>query len=249
MPVDLPGLYWDEARQRYFPLSSAPPSSRASIPHETKDRAVAPRKAGRRLFAHLHSSLWTPHKDRLIEYVPFASSPIVSSTSAYSRLRCSQFALTDLTERVVMPLLPNGAAITAVQVRTPLLLSACVITGAKTVRHGDRVWSFVGDLAGWIYSSLAGTSDGTSYFPGRHTWQPEFTLSSEVCSFFFHPETCCSFIGLQISSICVSNSKCMSVPISSRCINRADAAAELLPLALIVGFSIFRWTVLRRGVF
>jgi hypothetical protein len=85
MPRELPGLYWDEDRQRYFPLSSARrphvTAQSSSHPH-TKPQSVPPAnrdshnckrhkiRALLRASEDARSSLHTGHKNKLMQYVP-----------------------------------------------------------------------------------------------------------------------------------------------------------------------------------
>lgn len=166
-PRDLPGLYWDEDRQRYFPLSSAPshgkerpgidpiPQSQQRMASDTDTRNPTfplMRLQPHQLFSGLRSSLpSTSRKDRLTH-----------------SLQCSQFASTGKVERSLMHSPWFGGSVTAFQ----------------TAHHNGRVWSFAGDSVGWFYSSLTSSRNQTAFF--THGWQPEFNLSSEVSSI------CCS---------------------------------------------------------
>ncbi|KAI6129946.1 hypothetical protein EDD17DRAFT_1173865 [Pisolithus thermaeus] len=166
-PRDLPGLYWDEDRQRYFPLSSAPSHGKerpdidpiaqsqqqTASDTDTRNQAFPLMKSQHRLLSGLRSSPpSTSRKDRLTHF-----------------LQCSQFASTGKVERSLMPSPWYGGSVTAFQ----------------TARHNGRVWSFAGDSVGWVYSSLTSSRNPiTAFF--AHGWQPEFNLSSEVSSI------CCS---------------------------------------------------------
>ncbi|KIN99578.1 hypothetical protein M404DRAFT_965477 [Pisolithus tinctorius Marx 270] len=175
-PRDLPGLYWDEDRQRYFPLSSAPshgkgrprvdrvPQSQQRVTSDADTRnPTFPliRPQPHQLFSGLRSSPpSTSHKDRLTHF-----------------LRCSRFTLTGKGERLLMHSPWSGLAgsVTAFQ------LIDGMTCRTKTVHHNDRVWSFAGDSMGWFHSSLTNNQNQPTGLL-THGWQPEFNLSSEVSS-------------------------------------------------------------------
>ncbi|KIM63386.1 hypothetical protein SCLCIDRAFT_1214275 [Scleroderma citrinum Foug A] len=174
MPRDLPGMYWDEERNRYFPLSSTPPchkeraDSKPSRVPLAQQRQATPglleknttscsRDIPHHIFAHLRSLSTTTQKDRLIH-----------------RLRCSQFALTDKVERSVVPCLSSRGSITA-------FLSVC---------HSDRVWQFSGDSMGWFYSYVAPRQNEAAGLFTSHNWRTEFNLSSEVSSICVDDSKC-----------------------------------------------------------
>lgn len=141
MPRDLPGMYWDEERNRYFPLSSTPPchkeraDSKPSRVPLAQQRQATPglleknttscsRDIPHHIFAHLRSLSTTTQKDRLIQCVLVSPLITVEYDIAFphSRLRCSQFALTDKVERSVVPCLSSRGSITAFLVSSFLSL-------------------------------------------------------------------------------------------------------------------------------
>ncbi|KAF9241155.1 hypothetical protein BU15DRAFT_73630 [Melanogaster broomeanus] len=170
MPRDLPGLYWDEQRQRYFSLAPSPantskhfqsnttPAHANVVPSDPqlirlpRDVSSGPytirRRQGvtapHRVFADIRSSTRTAHKDRLIHHI-----------------RSSQIALTDKVTRS----------------RVPSMLARGAVTAFQTVCHDGRVWSFTGDSVGWFYSS----SIDNEHEDMRWCTHREFNLSSEAC--------------------------------------------------------------------
>ncbi|KIJ17819.1 hypothetical protein PAXINDRAFT_175578 [Paxillus involutus ATCC 200175] len=169
MPRDLPGLYWDEQRQRYFPLASqpagktskysrsgavAPASNQRQVPQDAPSGPSTVMRRRQRIAPHralvdLRSLDRTAQKDRLIH-----------------QIQSSQFALTDQVTRSVIP----------------SLLSEGLVTAFQTVCHDGRVWSFAGDSMGWFYSSIIDKENEAMGWNTSHGWQPEFNLSSEVSS-------------------------------------------------------------------
>ncbi|KAL4069892.1 hypothetical protein V8B97DRAFT_1871894 [Scleroderma yunnanense] len=163
MPRNLPGMYWDEERKRYFPLSSAPPhyKERADctrFPHPEAQQEVTYsegeknttsciRDAPHQILAHLRSTFSTTQKDRLTH-----------------RLRCSQFTLTDKVERSDIPFVSPRGHITAFQ----------------TICHSGRVWRFSGDSLGWFYSYVDNRKNEEAGIFTSHDWQTESHLSSEA---------------------------------------------------------------------
>ncbi|KAL4080701.1 hypothetical protein J3A83DRAFT_4184689 [Scleroderma citrinum] len=158
MPRNLPGMYWDEERKRYFPLSSAPPhyKERADctrFPHPEAQQEVTYsegeknttsciRDAPHQILAHLRSTFSTTQKDRLTH-----------------RLRCSQFTLTDKVERSDIPFVSPRGHITAFQwsrmaffrgfIRVVLFVSSICVDDSKCIidsRIACDVWT--ADLQG-----------------------------------------------------------------------------------------------------
>ncbi|KAH7885250.1 hypothetical protein F5I97DRAFT_1352687 [Phlebopus sp. FC_14] len=160
MPRDLPGLYWDEQRQRYFPLSSRPaiahakgaaPSGPQPKPQDTASTTMRGRSSTSRAFSRIRSVVRSAEKQNLI-----------------------QIALTKKVTRTVIP----------------SLLSRGQITTFQTVYHNGRLCSFAGDSMGWFYSSIIDTEDDAANWHTSHGWQPEFNLSSEVSSICISGSRC-----------------------------------------------------------
>jgi len=88
MPKDLPGLYWDEERSRYFPLSSrtkrAPPPAETITSHHTKGT--------KGFFDALHEKAVQERRSRT--FVPWHANEMNFSTgSCTQRMRNSQSVL------------------------------------------------------------------------------------------------------------------------------------------------------------
>lgn len=116
MPRQLPGLYWDHERQRYFPLPS--PSSQQNQPDLTQT-APAPRSipinplTSYHALSDLRSVLRNVQKDALIQSVaPFVVNRCI--TNIPSQIQSSQILLTDKVTQSVIP--PQGL-LSAFQVR------------------------------------------------------------------------------------------------------------------------------------
>ncbi|KAG8214635.1 hypothetical protein J3R82DRAFT_9713 [Butyriboletus roseoflavus] len=167
MPRQLPGLYWNHERQRYFPLPRpvAAPSSQQNEPYLTQTTATAPRSIpiSRLTLYHalsdLRSVLRNVQKDALIQSVaPFVRNRCRQLTISviYSQIQSSQISLTDKVTRSIIS--PQGH-----------------LSAFQTIRHSGRVWSFVGDTLGWFYSSTV--DEEHEQMDG---WQRQFHLSSEA---------------------------------------------------------------------
>ncbi|KAF9221595.1 hypothetical protein BS17DRAFT_785022 [Gyrodon lividus] len=188
MPRNLPGMYWDEQRQRYFPLASSPANTMSKYFHSG---ASAPLMHGRRTVASDQQQKQVPTSTRWPKTIAphHALVDLRSSvrTAQQDRLihqiQSSQIALTDKVTRSVIP----------------SLLSRGLVTAFQTVCHDGRVWSFAGDSLGWFYSSIVDKDHEAMGWHTSHEWQPEFNLSSEV------------------SSICVSGSRCIATAFGPDC--------------------------------
>ncbi|KAG1745878.1 uncharacterized protein EDB91DRAFT_129480 [Suillus paluster] len=174
MPRELPGLYWDEEKQRYFPLSSTrrphivPPST-SHLP--TKPQSAPPKATGdshndpgkRRKTRSLlrasedaRSSLRTAHKNKLMH-----------------QISCSQVVQTS-----------------HVTSSSTVSLTHSAITAFQTASYNNSVYSFAGDTGGWFYSSLIDRSEPTTGYHTSHGWRPEFSLSSEISSICISGSRC-----------------------------------------------------------
>ncbi|KAJ3509468.1 hypothetical protein NLJ89_g5207 [Agrocybe chaxingu] len=128
MPAELPGFYWDEARNRYFPLSSRP-----------KQPQPPPVAVVKRINPTPENEIGLSRK-RKRAYDPWDANE--SRRSAFSdriRLRnsheilCSQYASTSrMTPTRVHPI---GS-----------------ITAFCMTKVGGHDWQFIGDDRGWLYS-------------------------------------------------------------------------------------------------
>ncbi|KAG1748732.1 WD40-repeat-containing domain protein [Suillus lakei] len=180
MPRDLPGLYWDEEKQRYFSLASSrrpqvagpstfhPPTKQQSVPQ-------APTGESHNLKRHRNRSLLRAREDARSSFRTTHKNKLMHQVS------CSQVAQT------------SHVASSSI-----LSLTHCAITAFQTVSYNNNVHSFAGDAGGWFYSSVIGPGEPVTGHTS-HGWRPEFSLSSEA-----------STQPLTISSICISGSRCIA---------------------------------------
>ncbi|TFK33012.1 hypothetical protein BDQ12DRAFT_450504 [Crucibulum laeve] len=187
MPPKLPGLYWDESRNRYFPESSRPkPPPPAPRPTLTKKTHQAPS-------SHLNA---TP-----------SSSPSTSTTSqAPQSLERKRYDTPwrsaelirglwsgDRRERAAHEILASHYADTSRVKYTRAPTYGKIKAFCTTTINGEHR-RFLGDDSGWLYSSSE-----TAPVPGElslltQPWLPEVNL---------HPTS-------EISSICISGSHCVA---------------------------------------
>ncbi|KAF8158028.1 hypothetical protein B0H34DRAFT_657146 [Crassisporium funariophilum] len=163
MPAELPGLYWDEARNRYFPISSRPKKTlpaAATIANTYRNDSGA--TATESLLSNTNvkrqrkHALWHLHETR-------------RSTECYTqRLRasheilCSHYASTSRLSHMDLPTLGYIQAF-------------CSTT------LGGRTWRFLGDSEGWLYSDkdfLSQDRDGVHCWEADATMQPDSPISS-----------------------------------------------------------------------
>ncbi|KAF9468630.1 hypothetical protein BDZ94DRAFT_1183468 [Collybia nuda] len=132
MPAELPGFYWDEARNRYFPLSSKPEALTLAKPPFSlplvKFWAQGNDRPTRHLRCKRRNDLWNITE--------------ISRTSGYPRrnYQTSHEILSSHYARTSF----------AVQVHIPTFGRIKVFCSA--ILNG-RVRSFIGDSRGWLYSS------------------------------------------------------------------------------------------------
>ncbi|OAX42146.1 hypothetical protein K503DRAFT_734273 [Rhizopogon vinicolor AM-OR11-026] len=224
MPRELPGLYWDEERQRYFPLSSArSPCASASTTSHHRDRTKP--QAAPKATRNFHDS--KRHKIRtLLRANEDARSSLRTSykNKLMHQITCSQIARTScLTSSPVQSLVHTHSAITAFQ----------------TVSHNNSVYSFSGDTRGWFYSSIVDLGEPVTGYRTSHDWRPEFSLSSEISSICISGARC-------IATSFGPESKILHLPLDSdledirvtRVINQSVRdvwTADLLGTRLVLG--------------
>ncbi|KAH7914298.1 hypothetical protein BJ138DRAFT_1144264 [Hygrophoropsis aurantiaca] len=161
MPRELPGLYWDEDRQRYFPVSSKPkivekPRPTVSLPAKGVPRASRKNGFDSPGSRGLRSSRYFAQKDGILH-----------------RILCSQIASTSKSTRYTLPTLHGGS-----------------LTAFQTTTYNGCMWSFAGDSSGWFYSSLIDSERESLGFHTSHGWRADFNLSSEISSICISGSLC-----------------------------------------------------------
>ncbi|PPQ70617.1 hypothetical protein CVT25_011983 [Psilocybe cyanescens] len=151
MPAEFPGLYWDETRNRYFPLSSRPKPP----PPAASTIASNLRKDTAKLEVTSRSQLETA-KRRKHQNVPWYTNVRMLSGNSYTRalrdaheILCFQYAS---TSRVTLERLPTLGPIQAF----------C------STRVGDTTWHLAGDDQGWLYTRQA--PGGAGSVNDMHRW-------------------------------------------------------------------------------
>ncbi|KZT67254.1 hypothetical protein DAEQUDRAFT_758259 [Daedalea quercina L-15889] len=165
MPKELPGLYWDEEKNRYFPLSMKPKplvghvSPRASRPSETS--RLSPMEDG---------SSGPSRKRRRIE----GGTPTIA---ALEKLRSSS-GTSPRKGRVLHDIFASSLSLTCGGAAYPVahpghITSICAVDKLDSVYDSCSV--MVGDNKGWLYSLLH--NDDPNDAVNR---QPELNIGSSV---------------------------------------------------------------------
>ncbi|KAG1855844.1 hypothetical protein C8R48DRAFT_608556 [Suillus tomentosus] len=197
MPQELPGLYWDEEKQRYFSLASSrrpqavgpstlhPPTTgkpqSLAAPQATGESHNLKRHRNRSLLRAREDarfSFRTAHKNNSAD-VPCC---IIVHSITYT-LRYHRLPGTTIIINLVCSHIHNGW-----------------IRG-KAVSYNNNVHSFAGDTGGWFYSSVIGRDEPVTGYHTSHGWRPEFTAQHEKHI---------THLICQISSICISGSRCIA---------------------------------------
>ncbi|KAG2151315.1 hypothetical protein DEU56DRAFT_545388 [Suillus clintonianus] len=176
MPQELPGLYWDEEKQRYFPLTSrsrrpqvAGPTGSTSHPPTHWQPHSASQATG-------ESQNWKRHRIR---------SLLRASEDARSSLRTSH-------TNKLMHQISCSQVVQTSHVASSSILSHthCAITAFQAVSYDNSLHSFAGDTGGWFYSSVIGQGESATGYHTSHGWRPEFSLSSEISSICISGSRC-----------------------------------------------------------
>ncbi|KAF9472115.1 hypothetical protein BDN70DRAFT_887383 [Pholiota conissans] len=161
MPRDLPGLYWDEERNRYFPLSSRP-KQQAPQP----DTITSLHRKDEKSAATSTSEVET-HRRR--SFIPLHANGSRLSTRCFTQalrdshdVLCYHYASTSRVSRVKIPTLGRIQVFRSTQVN-------------------GRTWRFIGDEHGWLYSDNLIDHERRQ---GQHFWSADVNLqhSSAISS-------------------------------------------------------------------
>ncbi|KAF5315109.1 hypothetical protein D9619_007379 [Psilocybe cf. subviscida] len=170
MPRELPGLYWDESRNRYFPLSSKPkaapaPSATIASLHSEQKSAANPQHAAPKDTSNPNEKV----KRRRFQY----HTDVLSLSP-----ECSTRRLKEKHEL----LLHNVAASSRMSfVSVPTM--GPIRSFRSTVLDG-KTWRFIGDAFGWLYSDK-------DFMPeqrrGVHYWSADLNIQhsniiSSICT-------------------------------------------------------------------
>ncbi|GLB38232.1 putative protein modification by small protein conjugation or removal [Lyophyllum shimeji] len=147
MPAELPGLYWDAERNRYFPLASKPkPTPKAPTPAPTSDRGTSAEedRPARHLKRKRTSSRWHITES--------------ARTTCYSNKR----------HQAVHEILCSQYADTARRADSRVPIFGSIKAFCSTTLNG-RTRRFIGDDRGWLYTS-------TPLATGRDLWCADLNL-------------------------------------------------------------------------
>ncbi|EIW80886.1 hypothetical protein CONPUDRAFT_82017 [Coniophora puteana RWD-64-598 SS2] len=180
MPRELPGLWWDEQRNRYFPLSAKPALVSSASAANTQTPGIAAVAGSAATPRHTTNRIDLSRRDRRLRadssFWGIESLKRARDASQRERIRrqiqASQICQTSRVTRTVLPLPDN----------VPL-------ASFETTKRGSRTWSFAGDSLGWFYSSNASDEDDVST-AFSNDWKAEFNLMSEVSSICTDQDLC-----------------------------------------------------------
>ncbi|KAJ7128220.1 hypothetical protein C8R43DRAFT_694937 [Mycena crocata] len=220
MPRDLPGLYFDVERNRYFPLASRP----ASQSHASSNlHPAVPSHTARTNEQHVKiastSDLTASRRRPLLWSSGSTSAACVRTAQSllHERLAGTQHGH---SERVRWPV-GGGAGATVCAMRT-------------TTTPDGLARQFLGDARGWLYSRSSPSSSSSDWeHPegGQHSahedadeerWTP---WTAELC---LHPES-------EISALCITGTRCVAVcfgPATKICVQDGDVPGRTYLLSL-----------------
>ncbi|OSD07461.1 hypothetical protein PYCCODRAFT_1403106 [Trametes coccinea BRFM310] len=178
MPRDLPGMYWDEEKRRYFPLSSRPAGTPAAAPALrptlSKERAAEPsprisrkrRLQQRDLYSPPPSGTYLEHGFKRLNGLYALNAFRESTVNPRSRRYRHDIQMSHLSTAVESHLSDSG----------PLPLNfgesiTALCAKSKVDAEGGNLW--IGDRAGWLHTMNTSIPD--------HSWR-EFTLGTEITS-------------------------------------------------------------------
>lgn len=166
MPRELPGLYWDEEKQRYFPLTSSRRSQVVGPNTSTKLQSAPQARTGESK-RHRNRSLLRAREDARLSFRTTHKDKLMHQISCFQVAQTSHVASSS----------------------TPSL-TGCAITAFQSVSYNNNVHSFAGDTGGWFYSSVIGRDEPVTGHHASHGWRPEFSLSSEISSICISGSRC-----------------------------------------------------------
>ncbi|KAF9488946.1 WD40 repeat-like protein [Pleurotus eryngii] len=164
MPLQLPGFYFDEQKNRYFPISSRPPSS--AVP--SRQGAISPSTG--KPTSQLTASEFSRTKPREPRYIDTLPRSLFAHDRARQRHRldAASFAATSRSEHTSPPLIGE------------------LTTFTKATNTAGDTHYLVGDSYGWICRATSAYNEDDSYHdtPSQDFWGMDFNLSpsSEISS-------------------------------------------------------------------
>ncbi|KAI8994235.1 hypothetical protein BD414DRAFT_457838 [Trametes punicea] len=179
MPRDLPGMYWDEEKRRYFPLSSRragkPPTAPASVPHVTLSRSQLQSlpKRSRKRKLQIRDSLTPPLSSRLVKgFKNIDGWHALNTVRQYpvglrSRRCLHDIQIDQLSANSIESHLSDSGPLPVDIGQT--ITALC--SKPKVDTEGGNLW--IGDDAGWLYRVNTKTPD--------HNWR-ELSLGTQITS-------------------------------------------------------------------
>ncbi|CCM06213.1 uncharacterized protein FIBRA_08458 [Fibroporia radiculosa] len=147
MPLQLPGYYWDEGKNRYFPLSKAGPAGRSSIQSDVRGE-----RPGRTAY-NTGVSEGSPHKRRRIE--------MTLPEGIWRARESSRLSYTSTRRRrCIHDIVASTIALTSRQHCHSITNAVLTAFHTGPTSHAyDEPYSFlIGDTSGWLHS-LSGTGE------------------------------------------------------------------------------------------
>ncbi|KDR82519.1 hypothetical protein GALMADRAFT_134123 [Galerina marginata CBS 339.88] len=159
MPAELPGLYWDEARNRYFPLSSRPKQPQSQPPNAASSNVHKDAKATKVGVGQKRKPCHVPWHANLGR---LATNSYMQMLKNSHEILCFQYAS---SSRVTSDRLPTLGSMQAF----------C------SSHLGQVAWRFIGDDQGWLYSDKSVQPErrnGINYWSADLNLQPSSPISS-----------------------------------------------------------------------
>ncbi|KAI0269801.1 hypothetical protein BC834DRAFT_571988 [Gloeopeniophorella convolvens] len=189
MPKELPGLYFDAEKNRYFPSSSRPAGhaqTSAGQPPQKRQNGRAPRQ---RTHEAESSSSEVPLQDR-------------RQGSAWRTLQASHLASrpktrVDAIHQMMTAQIESTASCLAVPIHVD---EGDTLTAFGAGVHDDQVWSVAGDSTGYIYISEHSST-------GRYLSAPPYELEHSWAQVYL--------LDSRVSSVCSSGSRCVATSFGS----------------------------------
>ncbi|KAF8918911.1 hypothetical protein CPB85DRAFT_1279332 [Mucidula mucida] len=147
MPRDLPGLYWDEERNRYFPISAKPanaPMAATPVPAAPHSKRMKEESKAEELSCRRRRKI-----PQLVNTLRNSSLSFAESSRVRHDLWCSKVQSTSLVHSVRTPVF---GSITAISVRILLHNVASLIFPLKCSHYNGRTYRLIGDDRGWLYN-------------------------------------------------------------------------------------------------
>ncbi|KAL0961013.1 hypothetical protein HGRIS_006005 [Hohenbuehelia grisea] len=188
MPKDLPGLYWDEARNRYFPISSRP---KTQTSHQTSSISSSGPSAGP------SGSAAAPNTRDSARRSKTKHPCVVPSHVALSYHERARHQHDAVSSKIAASFKAEYSPVRSIGKITTL---------ASSVSSDGFTSYFVGDTSGWLYKST-GNGEDSDADADELAWAAEFNLrpSSEISSISTSGQRCVATCSGTTARIAVIN--------------------------------------------